>query len=125
MVRYLDRLRSGAAVAALAAAMTATPASAQLLGGLVGGSTADPVRPMGGNLRPFYGNLRPFGGNLRPFYGNLRPFWGNLRPFWGETSAFYGDLSTFWSVANPQVGNAAGAPDFKKVGDFWTVQGAA
>lgn len=125
MVRQLNVLRNGVALAALATALTATPAAAQL-GGLLGGaSSADPVRPMGGNLRPFYGNLRPFGGNLRPFYGNLRPFWGNLRPFWGETGAFYGDLATFWSVDNPQIGNAAGAPEFAKMGEFWTVQGAA
>lgn len=80
-----------------------------------------PVRPYGGNLRPFYGNLRPFGGNLRPFYGNLRPFWGNLRPFWGDTGAFYGDLKSFWAVDNPVVG--AGAPDYLKVGDYWTSAG--
>lgn len=120
-------MRNGAAFVAIATALTATPALAGgLLDGVLGGgSTAQPVKPSGGNLRPFYGNLRPFGGNLRPFYGNLRPFWGNLRPFWGDTAAFYGDLSTFWSVDNPQVGNAAGAPEFTKVGDFWTVQGAA
>jgi len=125
-----NSLRRSVAFAALASvAFVAAPsaASAGLLDGLTGTSQAKagPVKPMGGNLRPFYGNLRPFGGNLRPFYGNLRPFWGNLRPFWGDTSAFYGDLSTFWSVSNPVVGNAAGAPDYLKVGDFWTVQGAA
>lgn len=116
-------LRSSAAVAALATALAASPASAQLFGS--GTTSADPVRPMGGNLRPFYGNLRPFGGNLRPFYRNLRPFWGNLRPFWGDTSAFYGDLQTFWAVENPVIGNAAGAPDYRQVGAFWTVQGDA
>lgn len=125
LVRKQNIWRNGAALAAIATALVAAPAHAQLLGGLLGGEAADPVKPSGGNLRPFYGNLRPFGGNLRPFYGNLRPFWGNLRPFWGETSAFYGDLSTFWSVSNPQIGNAAGAPEFAKVGDFWTVQGSA
>lgn len=128
MVQKNVSLLGGAALAALASASLlamATPANAGLLDVLGGGSTADPVKPMGGNLRPFYGNLRPFGGNLRPFYGNLRPFWGNLRPFWGDTSAFYGDLSTFWSVSNPVIGNAAGAPDYLKVGDFWTVQGSA
>lgn len=124
MVRKQKILRAGAALAVLAGALAATPASAQLTS-LLGATSTDPVRPMGGNLRPFYGNLRPFGGNLRPFYGNLRPFWGNLRPFWGETGAFYGDLATFWSVSNPQVGNAAGAPDYVKTGEFWTVQGAA
>jgi hypothetical protein len=109
---------------AIAAVFAATSASAQIKPSTTA-TTVGPVKPSGGNLRPFYGNLRPFGGNLRPFYGNLRPFWGNLRPFWGETSAFYGDLSSFWSVSNPVVGNSAGAPNYLKVGDFWTVQGAA
>lgn len=86
-------------------------------------TAADPVKPMYGNIRPFYGNIRPFYGNLRPFYGNIRPFWGNLRPFWGDTSAFYGDLKSFWAVSNPVVG--AGAPDYLKVGDFWTTAGTA
>jgi hypothetical protein len=102
--------------AALAtASMLAFPAAAQTAGG--------PVKPLYGNIRPFYGNLRPFYSNLRPFYGNIRPFWGNLRPFWGDTAAFYGDLKTFWAVDNPVVG--AGAPDYLKVGDFWTAQGTA
>jgi len=125
LVRKQRILRSGVAIAALATALAATPAAAQLSGLLGGKTTADPVRPMGGNLRPFYGNLRPFGGNLRPFYGNLRPFWGNLRPFWQDTSAFYGDLSAFWATSNPQIGNDAGAPEFAKMADFWTVQGNA
>ena len=80
------------------------------------------VKPFYGNIRPFYGNLRPFYGNLRPFYGNLRPFWGNLRPFWGDTGAFYGDLKAFWATSNPVVDKSA--PDYLKVGDFWTVQGS-
>ncbi len=83
---------------------------------------AGPIRPFYGNIRPFYGNIRPFYGNIRPFYGNIRPFWGNIRPFWGETGAFYGDLSTFWATSNPVVGT--GAPDYRLVGDFWTVNGA-
>jgi len=123
-VRKFTSLRNGAALAVIATALVAAPANAQLLGGLLGGTaTADPVKPSGGNLRPFYRNLRPFGGNLRPFYRNLRPFWGNLRPFWGDTSAFYGDLGTFWSVSDPRIGNDAGAPEFAKTADFWTVQG--
>jgi len=120
MVRQLFSLRNGAALAAIATALVAAPAAAQTTT-----PAARPVEPLGGNLRPFYGNLRPFGGNLRPFYGNLRPFWGNLRPFWGDTSAFYGDLKAFWAVSNPVIGNAAGAPDYLKVGEFWTTQGAA
>ena len=86
-------------------------------------TVAGPVKPFYGNLRPFYGNLRPFYGNLRPFYGNLRPFWGNLRPFWGETGAFYGDLQAFWGVDDPVVRSRGLAPDYRKVGDFWTTQG--
>ena len=83
------------------------------------------IKPFYGNLQPFYGNLRPFYGNLRPFYGNLRPFWGNLRPFWGDTGAFYGDLKSFWGVASPVAsGNLDKVPNYLKVGDFWTAQGA-
>lgn len=116
MVRKNSTLLMGVAAAALAtAALNATPAAAQAT------NTAGPVKPYYGNLRPFYGNLRPFYGNLRPFYGNLRPFWGNLRPFWGDTGAFYGDLKAFWATSNPVVG--AGAPEYAKVGDFWTKAG--
>lgn len=124
MVTKKSILRTGAAVAIVAAAgLAAAPANAgDLLGGLLGGgSTAQPVKPMYGNLKPFYGNLKPFYGNLKPFYGNLKPFWGNLKPFWGDTAAFYGDLSTFWGKDNPVVGS--GAPQYAKVGDYWTVAG--
>ena len=101
--------RAGGAAAALAvASLAGTPASAQLLDGLLGESApAQPVKPMYGNLKPFY--------------GNLKPFWGNLKPFWGDTTAFYGDFSTFWGVSNPVVG--AGAPEYAKVGDYWTAAG--
>jgi hypothetical protein len=107
-----------------------TPASAQLLTALGGGTAtgSNPVKPyygnispFYGNLSPFYGNISPFYGNLSPFYGNLKPFWGNLQPFWGDTNAFYGDLSTFWGQSVPQ--GAGGAPNYLSIGNFWTVQG--
>ena len=96
-------------------------ASALALPAIATAQAVGPVKPMYGNLKPFYGNLKPFYGNLKPFYGNLKPFWGNLKPFWGDTGAFYGDLKTFWAVDNPVVGT--GAPEYVKVGEYWTSAG--
>ena len=132
-----------AGVSAMAVALCAQPASAQLLGNLLGGaststSSTSTSGTSGGASTTSggagasttsgasttastsdAGPLKPLYGNIKPFYGDVDPSYGNLKPFYGNLKPFYGNLKPFWGNLKPFWGDTGAF--YGDLKSFWGV----